>query len=284
MNSLSRWNYAACALHLGAAISAMVILKNPDNRTVQMERLKFDDAAPQTSRVDIPVKLENNVKVDLKIIVVLFFAVTSFAHLLYATDFFGSGWYSSQILGYGWNPYRWIEYSISAALMTYLISAVSGTKDQVTALSNALIIPGLMISGFTTERSLMQNAVHAWSLKPRTITRPPIDEAIVYSNIIPSWLLYGVNWYVILSNYSKLSSEAKAAGKPLDASVSFMVYSQLVFFSLFGVIQTYQVYRFATLKATRKEPNFIAYEKAYIILSALAKFFLAGTVAYALRN
>lgn len=284
MNSLSKWNYAAAILHLGAAVTTSIILSEPENRKVQLVRFKFDSSNPQTSRVDIPVALENEQIIDLKFIVVAFFAVTSFAHFLYATDFFGAKWYSSQILGYGWNPFRWIEYSISAGLMTYLISAVSGTKDSVTTLANALIIPGLMISGFTTERSLMQNAVHAWSLRPKSLMKPPIDAAIVYSNIIPSWSLFGVHWYIILANYSKIAHEAKLNGTPLDSSVTFMVFSQLFFFSLFGVVQTFQVYRFATLKAGRKEPSFVAYEKTYIILSALAKLALAGTVAYALRN
>jgi hypothetical protein len=93
-----------------------------------------------------------------------------------------------------------------------------------------------------------------------------------------------VHWYVILSNYSKLSKEASDAGLPLDKSVGFMVYSQLGFFSVFGLIQTYQVYRWATLKPGRIEPSYIFYEKIYIILSAVTKLVLAGTVVYALRD
>jgi len=87
-----------------------------------------------------------------------------------------------------------------------------------------------------------------------------------------------------LANYSKLSKEAKDAGKPLDSSTGFMVYSQLGSFSLFGVIQTYQVYRYFLSKNGKIEPNFIVYEKAYIILSAVTKLLLALTVGYAMRN
>ena len=247
-------------------------------------RLKFDDQAPPSeSRVDIPVKIETVQTVDLKNIVVAFFAITSLAHFLYATDFFGKGWYSSQVLGFGWNPFRWVEYSITAGLMIYLISIASGTKEQISAVSNALITPGLMINGFTNERALQQNELHKWSLEP-SAPKPKVDSSIVLSNIIPAWVLFGVHWYVILSNYSKLSKEAENEGKKLDTSVGFMVYSQLFFFSLFGVIQTYQVYRWATLKVGRIEPSYIVYEKAYIVLSAVTKLFLAGTVVYALRD
>jgi len=285
MESLRTWNYGAAALHLAATILAASLLSSKPKRTVQLVRSKFDETAPQSeSRVDIPVALENDSIIDLKFVVVGFFAITCASHFLYATDFFGRGWYSKAVLGYGWNPFRWIEYSLSAGLMIYLISIASGTKDQISALSAALITPGLMINGFTTERSLMQNALHKWSLNPEKIKKPKIDAEVVFSNLLPAWFLFGVKWFIILSNYSKVVEEAKRANKPLDPSVTFMVYSQLVFFSLFGVIQTYQVFRWSTSRPGREEPTFIAYEKGYIALSAVTKLLLAGTVAYSLRN
>lgn len=284
MDSLTKWNYAAAAIHLAATIYTIVVLKNKPRRIVDLFRLKFDATQPQSqSRVDIPVAKESEERADLKVYVVAFFAVTSAAHFLYATDFFGRGWYSSHILGFGWNPYRWLEYSVSAGLMIYLISIASGTKEKVSAISQALITPGLMINGFTNERVIAQNLLHEWSLNPKG-PEPKGDNYILYSNLIPAWLLFGIHWFVILSNYSKLSQEAKQAGKPLDKSVGFMVYSQLAFWSLFGVIQTYQAYRYATLTAGRIEPSFVFYEKAYIILSAVTKLVLAGTVVYALRD
>jgi hypothetical protein len=291
MENLFKWNYGAAFLHLGATIAAITLLTDKSKREVQMTRLKFDENAPQQqSRVDIPVALENESKIDLKFIIVYFFAITSVAHLLYATDFFGLKWYSKSVLGVGWNPYRWVEYSLSASLMIYLISAASGTKDQVSAISAALITPGLMINGFTTERELKQNTIFQWSEnnKKGVLTSGPpnvdVDPIIILSNLLPGWFLYGVHWYIILSNYYKLQKEAKAASKSIDGSVSFMVYSQLAFFSLFGVIQSFQVYRWLTLKPSRSEPSFFQYEKAYIALSAITKLALGGTVLYSLRN
>jgi hypothetical protein len=63
-----------------------------------------------------------------------------------------------------------------------------------------------------------------------------------------------------------------------------MVYSQLVFFSMFGVILSYQTYRWATSRKGRIEPTFLNYEKAYIVLSAITKLVLAATVVYAVRD
>ena len=283
MESLKKWNFLAAALHLGAAITVYIILKNKRKRQVQTIRLAFDKNVTQESRVDIPVKLENSQLIDLKPFLIGFFAITAGAHFVYATDFFGKGWYSKEILGYGWNPFRWIEYSLSASLMIYIISLTSGTKEQVSAIAAALITPGLMINGFTTERELHQNAISTWSLNPST-KKPFIDSTIIWSNLVPAWFLFGVHWYIILSNYSKILKEAKKEGKPIDGSVQFMVFSQLGFFALFGVIQTYQAGRWFTCRSGRIEPSFIVYEKSYIILSAITKLALAATVAYALRN
>jgi len=279
---LSRWNYIAAGVHLTAAIVSSQLIHS-ENAKVQMIRAKFDETKQCINRVDIPVSIENSSKINLKYIIVWFFVITSVSHFLYATDFFGRGWYTKAVLGFGWNPFRWFEYSLSAGLMIYLISAVSGTKDQVSAVSAALITPGLMINGFTNERALKQNELHKWSLNQMS-KKPEIDAEIIISNLIPAWFLFGVHWYIILSNYAKIDKEAKIAGKPLDSSVTFMVYSQLLFFSLFGVVQTYQVYRWLTLGNGRIEPNFLVYEKVYIVLSAVTKLILASTVVYALRD
>jgi hypothetical protein len=179
-------------------------------------------------------------------------------------------------MGIGWNPFRWIEYSISASLMIYLISAISGTKDSVSAIAAALITPSLMINGFTTEKEIQQNAIHNWTSGKGP--KPDHDTAIIWSNFAPAWALFAVQWYIILANYFKMSEEAKDAGKPFQKSVQFMVASQVVFFSLFGVIQSYQVYKWFYAAVGKIEPTFAVYEKAYIILSAVTKLALAVSV------
>ena len=283
IQDLSQWNYLFFGVHAIATIwSYQTLNKNdPESRRVQMYKYEFDESQPNQSKVNIPVKLEEDSSIDLKNLVVFFFAITAAAHLFYATDFFGYKLYSKEILGWGWNPYRWVEYSLSAGAMIYLISAVSGTKDQVSAISAALITPGLMINGFTTERELHQNQIAAWT-RGGGAPKPTADPFIVWSNLIPGWFLYFTHWYIILSNYNRLSKKAKETGKEFDKNVQFMVWSQLVFFSLFGVIQSYQVWRWANVTKGVTEPYFVVYEKAYIILSAIAKLTLAITVVRAL--
>lgn len=278
---LTIWNSMASILHLGAFIFTILYLKSANSKAI-IYRNAFDDATTNISKVDIPVKLETAGTTNLKYLIASFFAVTSASHLLYATDFFGTKLYTRSVLGRGWNPYRWIEYSISASIMIYIISIVSGTKEQVTAVSAALITPGLMLQGYSVEGLLHQNELHDWSIG-RIEKRPYVESAVLWSNFIPAWFLFIVHWYIIIANYTKITKEAKAATKPVDASVSFLVYSQVIFFGLFGVIQTYQVYRWATSKVGRREVGYITFEKAYIILSTITKLALAATVVYALR-
>jgi hypothetical protein len=281
METLNHWNKIAFVVHAAAAIGSFLIISGPkEDREVNLFRTGFKEGQNH-SRVDLPVELVDDFSIDLKVVVVIFFVITALAHWAYSTDFWGLKWYSKEVLGYGWNPYRWIEYSLSASLMTYLISIVSGTKDSVSALASALIVPSLMISGLTTERALNQNALHFQSIKG---TEAPVDAVVVWANILPSWFLFFTNWYIILANYSFISNEASKANEPVDPTVSFMVYSQLFFFSMFGLVLSYQVYRWATAKRGRIEPTFLIYEKAYIVLSAVTKLLLAATVVYAIRN
>lgn len=278
---LKNWNLIACGVHFAAFIFTASYLKSESSKAITY-RFAFDDTVNNISRVDVPVKLEESGRANLKYLIVAFFAITSFSHLAYATDFFGRGYYSKAVLGRGWNPYRWFEYSITASIMIYIISIVSGTKEQVTAVSTALITPSLMLQGYSVEGLLHQNELRDWS-EGTLKKKPDVESAVLWSNFIPAWFLYGIHWYIILSNYAKITKEAKDANKAVDGSVIFMVYSQLVFFAMFGLIQTYQVYRWTTAKKGRNEWGYVEYEKAYIALSAITKLVLAGTVVYALR-
>jgi hypothetical protein len=179
IRTIRSWNFAAFLVHLFATIAVVSYLKeeSAEKRTVQTTRLKFDETIIGNSRVDVPVKLENSTVVDLKPLLVSFFAITAFAHLAYAIDF--NQFYSKHITGIGWNPYRWIEYSLSASVMIYIISVVSGTKDQVSAISAALITPGLMINGLTAEKEIQQNAIADWT-RGYADEKPKIDATIIH--------------------------------------------------------------------------------------------------------
>ena len=266
--SLSRLNWIAAAAHTAAAVVSWQILKS---KRVTLYEIDFDLSAPQVSDIDYPQTLKSARGPDIKSLVVAFYLFTAFAHVLYATDFFGKGWYSNAINGWGWNPFRWVEYSVSAGIMAYIIALFAGSKEKSAALTVALLIPGLMSQGFTIEREIHQGSNYK-----------DADAVLVWANVLPAWLLYGVKWFIIFNALRKLQKAHKdQLGTKLDSKVTFLVMSQFIFFTLFGVVNAVQVYRW--YKKIGANDTYLVYEKAYIWLSLIAKVGLGLSVGNVLK-
>lgn len=266
-SSLRRWNLLAAVLHASFVIWT---IQKPEKDVTQY-KLTFNTATSPASDLDYAVETEATGSVGIRRLTLLFFGVTSLAHVLYATDFFGRGWYTSAISGYGWNPFRWIEYSFTASFMIYVIALVAGAKEQNNALVATLITPGLMLQGLTVERELHQNALAAGK-------KLDVDPILIWFNFLPAWLFFGLKWYIIWSAYFQLQSDLKDDGKVLDSRIQRLVTTQFIGFALFGVLQTLQVSgwsnhtRFSTYR-------YAVYEKAYILLSFVVKAALGISVA-----
>lgn len=265
--SLQVWNVLAAVLH---ASFALWTLTKPEKNVTQY-KLTFATSATPSSDLDYAVETEAAGSVGLRKLSVAFFAITSLAHIVYATDFFGKKWYSSAIYGYGWNPFRWIEYSVTAALMIYVIAVVAGAKEQTNALAAALLTPGLMLQGLTVERELHQNALAKGK-------QPSIDPVLIWFNFAPAWLFFGIKWYIIWSAYFQLQSDLKADGKVLDSRIQRLVTIQFIGFTLFGLLQTLQVSGWSN-KTRFRTLRYESYEKAYIGLSFVVKAALGLSVA-----
>lgn len=272
---LATINGLACLVHLICAVLFAVILKD---KPIQLFQLKFLTNVPQQSDIDYPQTLVPSSYVYIKWLVVAFFAITAIAHLLYATDFFGAGYYTRAVVGFGWNPFRWLEYSITAGIMLYIISAVAGNKEETSALVSALLAPGLMLQAYTSEREIQQNAVNLARVQGKPI--PYTDPYIVWGNFAPSWILYGITWYLIFSAYTKLVKDVEESGEKLQWQVSSLVISQFILFTLFGVIHSIQVSLWAAKKITT---SYLPYEYSYIALSFIAKVGLGISVALLLN-
>jgi hypothetical protein len=269
-STLTRLNWFAAAAHLAATILSARFLKS---KSVGMFKLQFDTTVPGTSDIDFPQELvPSGTTVNIKILVVAFFAITAFAHVLYATDFFGKGWYSSSVLGFGWNPFRWIEYSITASIMIYVISVIAGNKEQSAAWTVSLITVGLMFQGYTNERELHQNALAT------DFGNTKVDGLIVWGNFLPAWLLYAIKWYIILSALITLQQDIQQqTGQHLNGKVTWLVWLQFIFFSMFGIVQSIQVDMWA--RKVQPTVTYFHFEVAYVWLSLIAKVGLGLSVA-----
>ena len=273
-SNLNKWNYAAAFLH---TILAVYILQNVVNKKVTKFEFKYKTIQDPASDLDYAMDIEPGSETSIKSLTFAFFAITAVAHILYATDFFGRGFYSSAIFGQGWNPYRWFEYSVTAGLMIYIIALVAGAKESSQALVAALIVPGLMLQGLTVERELKQNELALWSQGHGS--KPEIDQVLVWANFAPAWLFFGLKWFIIFGAFFKLKADLEDEGKTLDPKITQLVWIQFIAFSLFGVIQTIQVYGWSTKRGNFSQVPYIQFEKAYIFLSLVAKAALGISVA-----
>lgn len=272
---LSTWNWVAAALHSGFALWALSL----PTKKVTLYDFKFDVSVVPASDLDYALETQPGGTVDLKALVVAFFSVTALAHVAYATDIFGRGGYARAVTGYGWNPYRWLEYSVTASIMIFVIAVVAGAKETSQALVAALLTPGLMLQGLTVERELQQNATAAWA-SGAVSKRPTVDPVLVWFNFAPAWFFFALKWYIIWNAYLILKQDLDAAGRPLDPRITELVTIQFVGFTLFGVIQSFQVYGWVTnTRGHWTQAPYIGYEKAYIVLSLVVKAALGLSVA-----
>ena len=202
-----------------------------------------------------------------------FFAFTALAHLFYATDGFNTGAYTSVIKN-GWNPYRWVEYGVSASAMTLLIGYSLGTKDAATLLGLVFATASLQTVGLVVESSI----------KARNLNRESIIAATV-----GGWLLLGSIWGPIIynfrnvikdiqENYSDEVDPSTGEKVKLPSWLWFIIVVQIINFSCFGFIQLNQVRR-----ALGGNPKpFTEVEMQYLFLSFAGKLGLASGLAYGL--
>ena len=275
-------NWAACIAHL-VALGGVIALFQATGPPTQLELTRSGIPGPESKSLASGIfqpKCSINFPRDLKPVgtfdvypaILAFFGITAVAHLFYATDAFGFGWYSQAIKD-GWNPFRWIEYGLSASIMTMLIGSADGTRDIITLSMLAIITFALQLQGLSMEAMLKGAGTYG------------LNNDALMANTISAWILFIGIFIVILytfaTNILDVSNEYDPQQYP-DAKVPtwlwFIGPVQLVFYALFGLVQLKQIYDF---KQGRAVP-YVKYEQAYIALSFVSKLALASGLAYGL--
>lgn len=202
-----------------------------------------------------------------------FFAITILAHLFYATDAFGKGWYSDAVLNKGWNPYRWLEYALSASLMSFLIGIGTGTRDFNHLISFVLSTASLMSFGYIVESCLKS-------------TNKSLDKSTLIVATIGGWVLLLSMWIPLLINFGNIVNDVKTKYKDIRDEdnqrirvpewIWFIILIQFLNFSSFGLIQIRQIFN-----AFKGMPSqFASVENAYTSLSFAGKLALASGLGY----
>ncbi len=139
---------------------------------------------------------------------------------------------------------RWLEYSITASLMTWVILQLSGVTNILT-----LILTGVIANIALQWQGYLQEKLKGVSWVPTIV----------------GWLIFSMQWSIILSYFFTTLNE--------EQNVPWFVYTivigLLIQFSLFGLVQL--TYMLAIPKFMKSA---YAAEIAFLVLSLTSKLFL----------
>jgi hypothetical protein len=234
---LRPYNLVAGALHLVQAV-AIVALANDFSLAVGANYM----AGPPGPNVDRQsVTLFN---LNYAWAIAAFFGLSALAHLIVAGPRWGS--YQREI-SRGRNPYRWLEYSLSASIMIVLIAMLTGISD-VAALTALVGVNASMIGfGWMQERYETPGA----GLGPFWIG--------CVAGAIP-WIAIAI--YLI--------------GPGADQHAPGFVYG--IFVSLFVLFNCFAVNQWLQYRQLGKWTDYLFGERTYITLSLIAKTLLAWQI------
>ncbi|HOX40843.1 MAG TPA: heliorhodopsin HeR [bacterium] len=237
---LRRWNIFAAILHLVSGI-AMVMLSTDMKVPVMTSFLKFNQVT-QSLLPDQQVWFE----LPLGILIASFLFLSALAHLIIATVYnkkYNEG------LEKGINKARWVEYSFSSSVMIVVISMLVGIYDAAALIPIILVNASMILFGWMME-------LHNQTTKKTDWT------AFIFGCIA------GIGPWIAIALY--LASPGSDSNPP--TFVYWIFFSLFVFFNIFAINQYLQY------KKIGKWQDYIYGEKAYIILSFVAKSLLAWQV------
>ncbi len=173
-----------------------------------------------------------------------FFALSALAHFTVA----GPGWdsYKVQLLKCR-NPYRWLEYSLSASIMIVLIAMLVGINDIAALLALVGVNASMIGFGWMQERYETPGG-----------------------GLGPFWIgcIAGIVPWIAIAVY--------LAGPGANQHAPGFVYG--IFFSLFVFFNCFAINQLLQYKKVGKWSNYLVGERAYVTLSLIAKSLLAWQI------
>ena len=180
--------------------------------------------------------------------VALFLGLSALFHFIVASEKYFTR-YSASLLK-NQNIFRWVEYSLSSSLMIVLIAQICGIGDIVALLAIFGVNASMILFGWLQEK----------------YTQPKDGDLLPFwfgciAGIVP-WL--GLLIYVI------------APGSSSDVQVPGFVYGIII--SLFIFFNSFALVQYLQYKGKGKWSNYLRGERAYIVLSLVAKSALAWQI------
>lgn len=234
---LRPYNLVAGSLHLAQAV-AILVLANDFSLPVGAT---YMTGPPGPNVGTQPVTLFN---LSFAAAIAAFFGLSALAHFTVA----GPRWASYQDeLGRERNPYRWLEYSLSASIMIVLIAMLVGINDIAALLALVGVNASMIGFGWMQER----------------YERPG-------SGMGPFWIgcVSGAVPWIAIGIY--------LAGPGADQHAPGFVYA--IFFSLFVLFNCFAINQWLQYKQVGRWSDYLVGERAYVTLSLVAKSLLAWQI------
>jgi hypothetical protein len=248
LRRLKNFNLFMACLHFIQGV-AVLMLSNGFKLPVTSSFLKFDLATrslqPNTSTL-----------FSLKIgpMVAVFLFVSALAHFLIGTVF--NSWYNKN-LARGINFARWIEYAFSSSIMILIIAMLVGVYDIGSLLLLFFLNAMMILFGWMME-------LHNQTLRQSSGQAAKTNWTSFYFGCIA-----GIVTWVVIAIYLFGSGDSSHHAPNF---VYWIYFSIFLFFNSFAINQVLQY------KKVGKWTDYLYGERAYIILSLVAKSLLAWQV------
>lgn len=239
---LRNFNLVMAVLHFISGF-LMLMLSNDFKLPVNSSYLKFD-----TTIMSLVPNTDQLFSLKIGPMVAVFLFLSSLAHLLIAMPGINA-WYNRN-LGKGINYARWIEYSFSSSIMIIVIAMLVGIYD-ISSLILIFALNAMMI-------------LFGWMMELHNQTTKKVNWTSFYFGCIA-----GIVCWVAIALY--LFGAGGGENKAPDF-VYWIYFSIFLFFNCFAINQVLQY------KKVGKWSDYLYGERAYIILSLVAKSLLAWQV------
>lgn len=238
--SLKRFNLWMALLHFSQGV-AMLVLSSNFSLPVTTSYLKYDFVNQSL----IPnTQTLFNLKIGPAVAAFLF--ISALAHLLVSTVF--NKWYNGN-LEKGMNLARWIEYSFSSSIMIIIVAMLVGIYDISALIPIFFVNASMILFGWMMELHNQTTTKTNWT-------------SFIFGCIS------GVAPWIVIALY--LASPGSTANPP-----TFVYW---IFFSIFIVFNCFAVNQVLQYKKVGRWQDYLYGERAYIILSLVAKSLLAWQV------
>ncbi len=242
-------NLLACCLHTALAIVTGVIGNLSLSPAIYNTDIEFIYNSSSSGYELDPFYISYG-GFPVTILTMLFFIITASFHLLNVTIFKHVYFDALELC---FTPTRWLEYFITATIMSTIIAYLTGVRSVMVIVAVAGLIATTMLFGFMSElynRPLPSS--DEWDR--HTLTKRIVPHLLGY---IP----YLFAWFLIL--YAFFGTGATCAA---PSWVWAIIIGQFVMFTLFIIPQLYQL--------THRPSKFVYGEYGFIILSFIAKAYL----------